>query len=170
MICLTRRIALTALGLAAIVGQASVDGQLDGASNPSMLRGAVELSSNPKGSLLLLTIDLPLAGKFDGLPDQTFILLDGTQFIDRIKGAGTVRVSEGVVELSLDRSGRWLFGSDGALSSRRSAADASARKIRIDRFRQYWAPSKDPCIPHGSPGTGTTTHLAQEQSLFAAWR
>jgi hypothetical protein len=62
------------------VGQAVIDGQLANAWNPSELRGAIELGSNPKGSLLLLSIDLPLAGKFDGLPDQIFILLDGTAF------------------------------------------------------------------------------------------
>jgi hypothetical protein len=166
-----RLIAAAALSLATTVGDASGGGQLAGKSYPLPLSGTIELSSTLSGALLLLTVDLPLAGKFDGLADQAFILLDGTQFIDRIKGAGTVNVHDGaVVELALDRGSRWLFGTEEALSSRRSAADLSARKIRVDRFRQYWAPSKDPGIPHGSPGTGTITHLAQEQPLFAVNR
>jgi hypothetical protein len=166
-----RVIAAAALSLATTVGDESAGGQLAGKSYPLPLSGTIELSSTPSGALLLLTIDLPLAGTFDGLADQVFILLDGTQFIDRIKGAGTINVHDGeVVELSLDRGGRWLLGTEASLSSGRSAADVSARKIRVDRFKQYWAPSKDPSIPHGSPGTGTITHLAQEQPLFAVNR
>jgi hypothetical protein len=161
----------TALSLAATVGSAFAGGQFAGKVYPLPLSGTIELSSTPSGALLLLTVDLPLAGKFDGLPDQALILLGGSQFIDRIKGAGTVDVHDGtVVELSLHRGGRWLFGTEEALASYRSDAAGSSRKVTIGRFRQYWAAPKDPRIPGGSPGTGTITHLAQEQSLFAVNR
>jgi hypothetical protein len=135
-----------------------------------LLRGAIEVSSSPDGTLLILTIDLPLDGKFDGLPDQAFILVEGKEFIDRVKGRGTVLVDGAVLELAVERGSRWFFGSKEALSKRGDAADAKAKVVHIDRFRRYWAPSKDPRVASGGPGTGTTTHLALETGLFASRR
>ena len=137
-------------------------------------RGVVEVGSDPRGAWVLVTIDIPVDGKADGLTEHTFVLLDASEVPNRLRGRGEARMTDkpgsrgkngDALHVLLDGGQQLLFIREGAPVDVKNVAPSKVRTIQVSDIVRMLVAPVDRLLPLGTPGTGRSSHAQKEKLL-----
>jgi hypothetical protein len=136
-------------------------------------RGRIAVTSKPDGSTALVSIDVPLEGKFDGLAERAFILRRAAEAPPALQGIGKAEAGGrgsfiDSLRLSFDDGQLWAFVTTAASTDTRRAIPSNAHVVEVDLIIQTWAVRPDnPLMAPGSAGTGRSSHEGLVKDVFS---
>ncbi len=127
------------------------------------IAGAIQVSSNNGKTVTVVTVDRPVLGQEDGLPEYAFIIVEPTDTLADTIEQGEIRWASGsfnlgFVRVSLAGSADWLFVA-GGYEAAPTSAPASAEQHRVvARTIVPLRAAGDGVAGPGAPGNGNRSH------------
>ena len=150
----------TVVGVAGLVFGCGSSALGQDASIP--IAGAIQVSSNNGKTVTVVTVDRPVLGEEDGLPEYAFIIVEPTETLADTIEQGEIRWASGsfnlgFLEVSLAGSSDWLFVA-GGYEAAPTSARASAERQVVARTIVPLRAAGDGSAGLGAPGNGNRPH------------